>query len=262
MERNLWSVLAMKCLSTKRVLLYPKSNLCFTSKTGIYSLLQTVIQILKTWICIKTIQFYLNNLKLKSSTTKLNSRTVFSLQNRHLHPLALSICNVVKIAGHLYLTVQCPNVYGRTLRKWICMCNQKDPSNPWCWTSCMRSNSPLIHWNLFRTRLKWTVVFSASKTTFPAFNSATVWFFHGLAVESCHFPQLTGNEIIAWRCWKSRLHTKRIFTFEIWFQTKISGYPISHLAYWRRLEQEPSGLDEIFPSIFVSTSWSAFWGVW
>jgi hypothetical protein len=45
---------------------------------------------------IKTTQFYLNNLKIKSLTTKLNSRTVFNLQNRHLHPSAPGICNVVK----------------------------------------------------------------------------------------------------------------------------------------------------------------------
>jgi hypothetical protein len=42
---------------------------------------------------IKTTQFYLNNLKIKSLTT---SRTVFNLQNRHLHPSTPGICNVVK----------------------------------------------------------------------------------------------------------------------------------------------------------------------
>ena len=45
---------------------------------------------------IKTTQFYLNNLKINSLTTKLESLTVFNLQNCHLHPLASNLCNVVK----------------------------------------------------------------------------------------------------------------------------------------------------------------------
>ena len=73
---------------------------------------------------IKTTQFYLNYLKLKSLTTRLNSRTVFNLQNRHLHPSAPSNCNVVKNNRTPVLIVGSPNVHGRFLRKWFCMCYQ------------------------------------------------------------------------------------------------------------------------------------------
>ena len=45
---------------------------------------------------IKTTQFYLNNLKVKSLTTKLGSRTVFNFQNCQLHPSAPDLRDVVK----------------------------------------------------------------------------------------------------------------------------------------------------------------------
>jgi len=181
-----------------------------------------VTQILKTWIChlIKTVLFYLNNYENKV----FNNRTEYSnclqhTKNHHLLSPASSICDVVRQRDTCVWLFYFPNIYGWVLGYGVESVS-KIPRISEFELFCMQFNDPLIRWHVFKTSWKQTVAISSSKPGCRAFNSAIVWNFHGLAVEIYRFQQLTGNEIVAWRCWKSRYAQKRAFAFKIYFKLK------------------------------------------
>ena len=93
---------------------------------------------------------------------------------------------------------------------------------------------------------------SSTKPSYRAFNSATVWNFHGLAVESYRFQQLTGSEKVAWRCWKSRYAQKRAFCLQNfisdWNQLTSDLSPCMLTTTWARTCR--SGWDFCFSFCF------------
>jgi len=222
-----------------------------------------VTQILKTWIChlIKTVLFYLNNYENKV----FNNRTEYSnclqhTKNHHLLSPASSICDVVRQRDTCAWLFYFPNIYGWVLGYGVESVS-KIPRIPEFELFCMQFNDALIRWHVFKTSWKQTVAISSSKPGCRAFNSATVWNFHGLVVESYRFQQLTGSEKVAWCCWKSRYAQKRAFCLQNLFLTEINWHLTFHLTCWLPPEQGLAGLDETFALAFVSILWFIFWGV-